>query len=612
METVHRVENVQQYWKKWKRTKVKANDHMPMFENNQTKTLQENLDIIANQFVRLAEDKYSKINLKPNAPAPQTDEQELRSIIMNTSNEKSPGPDQMTNKLIKIIFKNDPEYLINLYNCMLRANELPERWKVGRMIYFTKPNRRLQKVTDLRPITLTNNFLKNGEALFARVIERALNEIKFFEENQFGFRAGKSTINAIEKVVKEIKAASRKEFAIMIALDFSGAFDSLSWKVVMRNVIRANLNNTFTRMVQSLLCDRRVILENRETISERGTPQGGRASPLLYRIGANSLLAGLNSLNGVRATAFADDTAIVATGDNERELRSNVKGAIRTITEWAKAAEIQLNSEKTETISIGRTKIERIEVGGSNILTRRTLRYLGVIIGENLKWNDQIDHLTNKTDQFLMRTVSMCWARGELKLSDRIQLYKKVFVPMMTYAFEVWYPDISEKVTYLERLNKLQRRVLRAVMGAYRNASTIKLMELAGIVPIETELKILNDTKMLRKEERRERRSELRESYLNDRESQYELSPNCMIGELRRREAVWCLTETGPFARFLVKIGKMDEDRCRLCELGPETAQHLLFECERVSSEMRLNDSYTAYEFERAAAKLIKFMSAIE
>ena len=183
---------------------------------------------------------------------------------------------------------------------------------------------------------------------------------------------------------------------------------------------------------------------------------------------------------------------------------------------------------------------------------------------------------------------------------------------MMTYAFEVWYPDISEKVTYLERLNKLQRRVLRAVMGAYRNASTIKLMELAGIVPIETELKILNDTKMLRKEERRERRSELRESYLNDRESQYELSPNCMIGELRRREAVWCLTETGPFARFLVKIGKMDEDRCRLCELGPETAQHLLFECERVSSEMRLNDSYTAYEFERAAAKLIKFMSAIE
>ena len=61
------------------------------------------------------------------------------------------------------------------------------------MIYFTKPNRRFRKVTDLRPIILINEQLKNGETLFARAIESELNRLKFFEPNQFGFRTGAST-----------------------------------------------------------------------------------------------------------------------------------------------------------------------------------------------------------------------------------------------------------------------------------------------------------------------------------------------------------------------------------------------------------------------------------
>ena len=44
-------------------------------------------------------------------------------------------------------------------------------------------------------------MLKTLEALFARAIESELNRLKFFEENQFGFRTGASTIQATEKVI---------------------------------------------------------------------------------------------------------------------------------------------------------------------------------------------------------------------------------------------------------------------------------------------------------------------------------------------------------------------------------------------------------------------------
>lgn len=169
-----KVESVQQFWTKWKRTKFNYNDHIPIFDGNLSKSHSENIGILVDQFVRPAERRYQPKKFKPNAPAPQTDEQELWKIIMNTNNRKAPGPDQMANRLIKLIFKNDPDYLVKLYNCILRTSELPERWKVGRMIYFTKPNRRLKRVTDLRPITLINNLLKDGEALFAKVIETEL------------------------------------------------------------------------------------------------------------------------------------------------------------------------------------------------------------------------------------------------------------------------------------------------------------------------------------------------------------------------------------------------------------------------------------------------------
>lgn len=122
--------------------------------------------------------------------------------------------------------------------------------------------------------------------------------------------------------------------------------------------------------------------------SERGTPQGGRASPLLYRIGSNDQLTKLNAVNGIRTTSFADGTAIVMSGDTARELESKVRAAIGAVSDWARTAEIKLNPDKTEIISIGRTKISELKVGENEIKTKRCLKYLGVMIDNRLMWKD--------------------------------------------------------------------------------------------------------------------------------------------------------------------------------------------------------------------------------
>ena len=73
-----------------------------------------------------------------------------------------------------------------------------------------------------------------------------------------------------------------------------------------------------------------------------------------------------------------------------------------------------------------------------------------------------------------------------MKVKYRLRLYKQVFLPMIAYGHEIWYPAIREKSTYLDRVNRLQRRVIRTILGAYRNASTARMLEIAEEIPLET------------------------------------------------------------------------------------------------------------------------------
>lgn len=50
------------------------------------------------------------------------------------NNNKSPGPDNIPQKLIKILFSNCSQFFIDLFNYILKMKEIPSKWKIGRMI----------------------------------------------------------------------------------------------------------------------------------------------------------------------------------------------------------------------------------------------------------------------------------------------------------------------------------------------------------------------------------------------------------------------------------------------------------------------------------------------
>jgi hypothetical protein len=152
--------------------------------------------ILANQFIKKDEEYQFKqiINYEQHEP---TNIEELDGIIKNLKNNKSPGPDEVTNK---VIYESDKIYLVDLYNLLIKRIEIPKASKDSKMINIPKANKPTNIPSSYRPISLINGWYKIAERLLINRLKSKLNQIEFFSPIQFGFTKRKSTIKAVKQI----------------------------------------------------------------------------------------------------------------------------------------------------------------------------------------------------------------------------------------------------------------------------------------------------------------------------------------------------------------------------------------------------------------------------
>lgn len=75
-------------------------------------------------------------------------------------------------------------------------------------------------------------------------------------------------MDAIERIVKNIETAKCYEFGA-ITIDASGVFVSINWKLIIDNVVRANIDLTYVKICQSILIKRIVEYDNNYYETER-------------------------------------------------------------------------------------------------------------------------------------------------------------------------------------------------------------------------------------------------------------------------------------------------------------------------------------------------------
>nr|CAH7762818.1 unnamed protein product [Callosobruchus chinensis] len=132
------------------------------------------------------------------------------------------GPDHIPPEVVKIAVRMIPDPILNIFNQKLRSQEFSKIWKHASVALIWK-EKAVDNPSAFRPICMLSMFGKLlGRMLKAR-IEEELEEKGGLSDRQFGFRKGRSTVQAVEEVMDWVEN-SRKKWCVLVTLYVANAF----------------------------------------------------------------------------------------------------------------------------------------------------------------------------------------------------------------------------------------------------------------------------------------------------------------------------------------------------------------------------------------------------
>ncbi|MGZ6330515.1 MAG: group II intron reverse transcriptase/maturase [Parachlamydiaceae bacterium] len=190
------------------------------------------------------------------------------------------------------------------------------------------------KTGQFRPLGIPTTDARTAQEVIRRLIEPIYE--KQFHHNSYGFRAGRSSHQAVECVLKHIEEG----YTVVVDVDIKGFFDNIPHDVIL-TMLRAEIaDGNILDIIETFL--RSGVVENGIlTPTTRGTPQGGVISPLL----ANSVLNYLDwklEAEGHRFARYADDLVVLCKTEDQ------AKNALALIVEVLTDLGLECSPEKTK------------------------------------------------------------------------------------------------------------------------------------------------------------------------------------------------------------------------------------------------------------------------
>jgi len=169
-------------------------------------------------------------------------------------------------------------------------------------------------------------------------------------KNQYGFRKGHSTINAVSKLTYDnLLALKSSNYILSVFLDLPKAIDTINHNLLCTKLCHYGIRGVASEWFRSYLTKRKQYVYYKCIDSNLfpitcGVPQGSVLGPLLFILYSNDLP---ESLRCTACILFADDTAIYVSGKNITELYKLANQDITSLAEWFKVNKFSLNISKT-------------------------------------------------------------------------------------------------------------------------------------------------------------------------------------------------------------------------------------------------------------------------
>lgn len=397
------------------------------------------------------------------------DDKEVVRIIKELPLGKSPGLDNIRTETIKFLSQEISPMLTHLINKIFETGTFPESFKNAIVVPIFKKGCP-SDLNNYRPISLLS--------IISKIVERSLKErlihfcdkYKIISHNQFGFRRGFSTADAISTLTAKInKLVDENKPVLCVFLDLAKAFDTVSHKQLLETLEDIGIRGIPLKLFESYLRNRVQAVKIGETIGEPasvtyGVPQGTVLGPFLFTVYINQLL--LMKTRG-EIISFADDTAVLYTSNTWSNLKNEVEVDMTEILNWFHSKLLTINFDKTFFVpftsyanNLPNYNSINIELATKHytISKSSTIKYLGVIIDSHLKWDKHIDFLARTVRRILYKLKILVKILNYQQLKS---IYFALVQARLQYAIVSWGACYK---THLRSIDVLQKKCIKIII----------------------------------------------------------------------------------------------------------------------------------------------------
>ena len=391
-------------------------------------------------------------------------EYQVLRIVKDIKIFKSCAVDNLSARLLKDAFVVMIPELTYLFNLCIELGDLPQSWCHGTISPIPKVKTNSNKPKDWRPITQIPLPGKMLEKIVHDQIYTYFNNNNLLSPQQYGFRPGMSTSQAIFDVLRVLYTNwNDRVFTGCIFVDYSRAFETIDHNILLAKLKMYGLDdislnffrNYITNRTQSTVVNG-FVSADREVVY--GTAQGSVLGPLIYIIYVNDVLKVLSATNKI--IMYADDMLIISRDASEARMIDDLQNNLNKVVRWCNHNKLTINREKTKYMFISnRTSMitSSIFIHDQKLSRVSQYEYLGVIIDKDLKLTPYVESMFKKANSKLGILSKI---RRFITEETAVRIYKVMIRPYLEYVDFAIDSSSKEKV---DRIDRLQCKALRRI-----------------------------------------------------------------------------------------------------------------------------------------------------
>lgn len=402
------------------------------------------------------------------------DEIEVFRIVMSFPNKFSSGLDEVPVFILKRAAEFVGGPLADVINACFVEGVFPPTLKRAKLVPVYKKGDRLG-AGNYRPIALLPSVSKVFERAINNRLSDHLDRNHIITEQQYGFRAGKSTELAIFNTLSVIyDKLDKGESVAGLYFDLSRAFDTIDHQVMQQILSDCGVRGVALDLLVSYLSQRRqiVCIEQKGvkfcsewSDVEQGVPQGSILGPTLFLLYVNSLAAKLEAATSSdrsqrRICQYADDTSVIISARGSADLSAACSHTAKEMLDWCSDHCLKLNTGKTGLITFSKGSVMNqslyVTLYHKSIPIAENVKFLGVTLDAGLTWAQHTHALKSK----LASTCALIRRLRELVSFESFRLYYFSNVQsVISYGIVFWGSS-----AYTMDVFRAQKRIIRCML----------------------------------------------------------------------------------------------------------------------------------------------------